>query len=70
MGSDHSRRSDSVCVVDTYGSLCNAALHEQMTKGVNDDDIRARTRERLHAGGITAAALNRLFPGLPPLPKD
>jgi hypothetical protein len=69
MGSVQSIRSDGACVVDTDGSPSNAALHEQMTDGVDDSDIRARTRVELYAAGVPAAALNRLFPDIPPLPE-
>jgi hypothetical protein len=62
-------RRDSVCVVNADGSLSNAELHEQMTEGVDDRDIRAKTRTKFHAAGIPSAALNRLFPDLEPLPK-
>ncbi|HTC50730.1 MAG TPA: hypothetical protein VK700_02210 [Steroidobacteraceae bacterium] len=63
-------RRDSVCVVNTDGSLSNAELLEQMTEGVDDRDIRAKTRTKFHAAGIPSAALNRLFPDLDPLPEE
>jgi hypothetical protein len=61
---------DSAATIDEDGNLSNSRLHEQMTEGVDDSDIRARTRAALHAKGIPAAALNGLFPDLPPLPAE
>jgi hypothetical protein len=67
MGGDHAKRSDGVCVVDADSSLSNAALHEQMTEGADDSDIRARTRAKLLAYGVPAAVLDRVLPeGTPP----
>ncbi len=63
------KRADGACVVLADGSRSNAGLHEQLTEGVDDRDIRAYTRAKLLASGIRAASLNRLFPDLPPLPK-
>lgn len=61
------RRGGEVCVRLADGTYSADALHEQMTEGVDDSDIRAKTRAHLHAKGIPAAALNGLFPDLPPL---
>jgi hypothetical protein len=58
----------AACVRNADGTYSADALHEQMTAGIDDADIRARTRAHLHAKGIPAAALNGLFPDLPPLP--
>jgi hypothetical protein len=62
--------SDSVFVLAADGSVSNARLHEQMTEGVDDRDIRAKTRAKFHAKGISAASLNGLFPDLDPLPEE
>jgi hypothetical protein len=70
MGKDRSRRSDSAYVIDSDGSISNAALHEQMTEGVDDRDLRAQDRAKLHAAGVPAAALNSVFPDLDPLPEE
>jgi len=61
LGGDHSRRSDGVCVVDADGSLSNSALHEQMTDGTDDSDIRARTRTELLAAGVSMTDLDRVM---------
>lgn len=44
VGGEDPNRSDGACVVDPDGSLSNARLHEEMTEGVDDSHIRARTR--------------------------
>jgi hypothetical protein len=64
------KRIDSAATVDKYGNLSNARLHEQMTEGVDDRDIRAQTRARLLENGIPPSALNSTFPDLDPLPVD
>ena len=64
------KRIDSAATVDEYGNLSNARLHEQMTEGVDDRDIRAQTRARLLEKGIPPSALNSTFPDLDPLPVD
>jgi hypothetical protein len=38
-----------------------------MTEGVDDSQFRAATRAKLHAKGLPADTLNRLFPDLAPL---
>ena len=67
MNSEEAKRRDAACVQNPNGSLSNAVLHEQMTEGVDDSDIRAQTRLKLLAAGVPAADLNRVFPDLPPL---
>ncbi|MGO9632999.1 MAG: hypothetical protein ACLPX1_03765 [Steroidobacteraceae bacterium] len=49
-------------MVNADGSVSNARLHEQMTEGVNDHDIRMRTRKRLEAMGIPAKVLDSVLP--------
>jgi len=44
-----------------------AALHEALTDGVHDADLRAQTRARLLAAGVPAVALSALFPDLHPV---
>lgn len=61
------RSHDAACVLNADGTLSNAALHEQMTEGVPDEDFRAKTRLWLLTKGIPAENLDGLFPGLPPL---
>ncbi len=64
------KRGGECCVRLADGTYSADALHEQMTAGVDDSDFRAETRAKLHAKGIPAAALNGLFPDLPPLPTE
>ena len=47
-----------------YG-YSDAALHEQMTEGVDDSDFRMQTRAKLLAAGIPVAALDRVLPEKP-----
>ncbi len=61
---------DSVYQVDEDGNKSNSLLHEQMTEGVDDRDIRAKTRAWLLENGSVPSALNRLFADLDPLPVD
>jgi hypothetical protein len=70
MNENKTKCGGEVCVKNANGTYSADAIHEQMTAGVDDSDIRARTRDKLHARGIPAAALNGLFPDLPPLPAD
>jgi hypothetical protein len=63
-------KSGVACVINADGSYATDALHEQMTAGVDDSDIRARTRAKLRVRDVPAAALNGLFPDLPPLPIE
>lgn len=63
------KRGGECCVRLADGTYSTDALHEQMTAGVDDSDIRAETRAWLHAKGLPAASLNGLFPDLPPLPE-
>jgi hypothetical protein len=37
--------------------------------GVDDPDIRARSRAKMHAREVPAAALKRVFPDLPPFAR-
>lgn len=62
------RTGGEACVQLANGTYSDAAIHEEIMAGVDDSDIRAKTRAELHAKGIPAAALNGLFPDLPPLP--
>lgn len=50
------------------GTYTNSALHEALAHGVDDSDIRARSRAKLLAAGASPENLNLLFPDLPPLP--
>ena len=70
MNEKHLRRGGEACIQMPDGSFSANALHEQMTEGADDSDFRAETRAKLHAQGVPAAALNRLFPGLTPLAED
>lgn len=69
MSKRQSRKSDGAAVHNEDGSLSNARLHEEMTEGVDDSAIRARTRATLRAADVPIEDLNRLFPDLPPLRK-
>jgi hypothetical protein len=70
MNQRHSKRGGEACIQLPDGSFSDAALHEQLTEGVDDCDFRAGTRAKLHAQGVPAAALNRLFPDLTPLLEE
>ena len=70
MSENKTRRGDAVCVKSADAAYSSDALHEQLVEGIDDSDIRARTRAKLHAKGIPAAALNGLFPDLPPLSDE
>lgn len=61
------KRGGECCVRLADGTYSADALHEQMVEGVDDSDIRAVTREKLRAKGVPVAALNSVFPDLPPL---
>lgn len=67
---DCRKRGFEGCVLSADGTYSAVALHEALTEGVDDSDIRARTRAELHAAGVPAAALNRLFPDLPPVSDE
>jgi hypothetical protein len=62
------RKPGAAGVRKVDGTYSADALHEAMTAGVDDSDIRARTRSKLLVQGVPVAALNGLFPDLPPLP--
>lgn len=64
------RRGGEVCVQQKNGTYSDAAIHEEIMADVDDSDIRAKTRARLHAEGLPASALNSVFPDLEPLPVD
>lgn len=70
MSKQKSIRGGEACVLLEDGSVSSAALHEQLTEGVDDRDFRAGTREKLLAQGVPASALNRLFPDLAPLSEE
>jgi hypothetical protein len=50
------------CVQNPDGSYSAAALHEQMTQGVDDHDFRMQTRAKLLAAGVPIADLDRAWP--------
>jgi hypothetical protein len=54
------------CVLTADGRLTAHRLHEQLVQGVDDSDIRSRTREKLLARGLLPEQVDRLFPDLPP----
>ena len=60
-------RGGEACVQYPDGTISDSALHEEMTAGVDDSDIRAKTRSKLLAAGVPAEDLNRVFPDLPPI---
>jgi hypothetical protein len=70
MSENKTRRGGEACVQQPDGSYSDAAIHEEIMAGVDDSDIRARTRAKLHAVGVPAATLNGLFPDLAPLPSE
>jgi hypothetical protein len=64
------RNLGEACVASDDGECSDAALHEALTAGVEDSDLRAQTRAKLLAAGVPAAALDRLFPDLPAARKS
>ena len=70
MAEKTNRRGGEACVEQQDGTYSDAAIHEEIMAGVDDSDIRARTRAELHAKGVPAAALNSVFPDLPPLSDE
>jgi hypothetical protein len=64
------RDGGEVCVRQPDGSYSDAAIHEAIMAGVDDSEFRAQSRAKMHARGVPAAVLNRLYPGLPPLPEE
>lgn len=58
------------CVQLANGTYSDAVIHEEIMAGVDDSDIRARTRARLLESGIPPSSLNGAFPDLDPLPID
>lgn len=64
------KRGGECCVRLADGTYSADALHEQMVEGIDDSDFRAETRAKLLAKGVPAAALNSVFPDLPPLPLE
>jgi hypothetical protein len=67
---DPRKSGDECCVRNPDGSYTDSRLHEQMTEGVDDRHIRARTRATLLENGSPRSALNGLFPDLDPLPVN
>lgn len=56
------KKTDAAATVRQDGSLTNGRLHEQMTQGVNDHDLRLRTKQRLAELGVPVEDLNRVLP--------
>jgi hypothetical protein len=61
------RRSGEACIRYADGSISADALVQEMLAGVDVSDFDAESRAHLHANGVPADALNRLFPHLPPI---
>jgi hypothetical protein len=57
-----SKSRDAACVVESDGSLSNAALHEALIAGVDDLDLRSRTRAKLLSKGLPLAVLDSVLP--------
>jgi hypothetical protein len=55
------QKSDAAVVRLPDGQLTNARLHEQLTEGVNDHDLRMRTKQVLLEAGVPMSALERLL---------
>jgi hypothetical protein len=55
-------RGVEACILNPDGSFSAAALHEEMTAGVDDPDFRAQTRATLLAAGVPIADLDRVPP--------
>jgi len=60
-------RRGECCAYSGDGRVSDYPLQEQLVEGVDDSDIRARTRAWLLAKGVPAQSLNRLFPDLEPI---
>lgn len=61
MNSQRDRKGGEACVRRADGTYSDAALHEELTAGVDDSDFRARTRAILLAAGLSEAALDRVL---------
>jgi hypothetical protein len=55
------QKSDAAVVRLPDGQLTNARLHEQLTEGVNDHDLRMRTKQVLADAGVPLQVLERLL---------
>jgi hypothetical protein len=62
MNEKHLRRGGEACVQISGGGYSDAALHEQLTEGVDDSDFRMETRAKLLAQGVPISALDRVLP--------
>ena len=57
----HQKRTDGAAELDENGKPTNARLHEELTEGVDDYDIRMHTRQALLASGVPAEVLDRVL---------
>ena len=57
-----SKKRDFAATIDKNGKLSNDVLHEQMTQGVDDYDLRMKSRAKLLAAGVPVAALDSVLP--------
>jgi hypothetical protein len=62
MNEKYLRRGGEACVQISVGVYSDAALHEQLTEGVDDSDFRMETRAKLLAQGVPSSALDRVLP--------
>lgn len=56
------QKSDAAVVMLADGKRTNARLHEQMTEGVDDREIRLRTKKILYDSGVPMSVLDKLLP--------
>jgi hypothetical protein len=61
----HREPGDSACTVDVDGNVSNSWLHDQMLKGLDDEEFRQKTRQHLIDLGMTPEEMDSLIP----LPK-
>jgi hypothetical protein len=62
MNDKSSRPRGTVSVLRSDGSHSDIGLHEEMMAGVDDSDIRMRTRQTFLARGVPVEVLDRVLP--------
>ena len=60
MSKNQTGQGSEVCIRLPDESYSDAAIHEAIMAGVDDSDIRARTRAKLLAAGVPMADLDRV----------
>lgn len=57
----NNKGKDGIAHIGASGELTNARLHEELTEGVDDSDLRMRTRKTLLDAGVPIEALDRVL---------